>query len=264
MDTISSDHETQPDSNEQEASPADDSEEIEHEGQKYKIPKALKDAFLRQSDYTRKTQELAEQRKEAEAARERFIKADSELVEAKAQEKAIDAQLQQFSQVDWNQFSETDPVKAQQLFFQFQQLKDLKQQAAQKTAQLEQTRTLEKQQETVKRYEQGQEVLKRDIPNWGPETAQKISDFAAKEYGFSQEELRQIYDPRLVKLFHSAMVGSQLVKQATKPASSQPTQPIKPTAKVGGSNTPVRKAMDDNMATKDWMKARQAQLNKGR
>lgn len=33
-----------------EADDADDSEEIEYEGEKYKVPKSLKDAFLRQSD----------------------------------------------------------------------------------------------------------------------------------------------------------------------------------------------------------------------
>jgi hypothetical protein len=46
------------------AAPLDDFEEIEYgEGQKYAVPKALKGAFLMQADYTRKTQELAEQRR---------------------------------------------------------------------------------------------------------------------------------------------------------------------------------------------------------
>ena len=31
------------------------SEEVEHEGRRYRVPKALKDAFLRHADYTRKT-----------------------------------------------------------------------------------------------------------------------------------------------------------------------------------------------------------------
>ena len=32
-----------------------DDEEIDYEGEKYKVPKKLKDAFLRQADYTVKT-----------------------------------------------------------------------------------------------------------------------------------------------------------------------------------------------------------------
>lgn len=40
----------------------DDSVEIEHEGQKHRVPKALKDSFMRHGDYTQKTQQLAQER----------------------------------------------------------------------------------------------------------------------------------------------------------------------------------------------------------
>ena len=42
-------------------------EEVEYEGKRYALPKELKDAILRQSDYTRKTQELAQQREQSTA-----------------------------------------------------------------------------------------------------------------------------------------------------------------------------------------------------
>lgn len=42
--------------------------EIEHEGKKHRIPAELKDAILRQSDYTRKTQEVAHERQVVQAA----------------------------------------------------------------------------------------------------------------------------------------------------------------------------------------------------
>ena len=44
--------------------------EVEIDGKTYKLPPELKDGFLRQADYTRKTQELAEQRRRMEAERE--------------------------------------------------------------------------------------------------------------------------------------------------------------------------------------------------
>ena len=44
--------------------------EIEVDGQVWLAPPALKSAFLRQADYTRKTQELAERRREAQAEHE--------------------------------------------------------------------------------------------------------------------------------------------------------------------------------------------------
>src|SRR5262249_26454182 len=39
------------------------------DGQKYRVPKALRDGFLRQADYTRKTQDVASQRRQVEADR---------------------------------------------------------------------------------------------------------------------------------------------------------------------------------------------------
>jgi hypothetical protein len=47
-------------------------EEIEHEGRKYLVPKALKPLLLMQADYTRKTQEVAEQRRAVMAERLRI------------------------------------------------------------------------------------------------------------------------------------------------------------------------------------------------
>ena len=49
-----------------------DDEEIEHDGAKYKVPKPPKEAFLRQADYTTKTQTLAEERRSFEAAQQQF------------------------------------------------------------------------------------------------------------------------------------------------------------------------------------------------
>src|SRR5258708_13030373 len=40
--------------------PVDDTEEVEHEGQKYRVPRAVKPLLMLHSDYTRKAQELAD------------------------------------------------------------------------------------------------------------------------------------------------------------------------------------------------------------
>ena len=46
-----------------------DEVEVDYNGKSYCLPPELKDALLRQADYTRKTQELAEGRRALEAAR---------------------------------------------------------------------------------------------------------------------------------------------------------------------------------------------------
>ena len=55
------------DDNPIESEPADETDEIEKDGQKYRIPKALKDNFLMHRDYTHKTQALAEKERQIDA-----------------------------------------------------------------------------------------------------------------------------------------------------------------------------------------------------
>lgn len=239
----------------------DDTEEIEHEGQKYRIPKALKSALMMNADYTRKTQEVAELRRAAEAERTRYSQANAEHVQALAAVHSIDQQLQQYQQVDWQRLSDEDPIQAQKLWMQYTQLKDSRQQIAGHVQQMEQQRAFETQQATAKRIEEGQAILKRDIPNWGPETARQINDFAAKEFGFQPQELAQVTDPRVVKILHAAMVGAQLVKKQQEGTSSSQQPAAKPVTKVGGNNAPARRDMNA-MPIGDWMKARNEQLRK--
>lgn len=243
----------------------DDSEEVEHEGQKYRIPKALKSALMMNADYTRKTQELADLRRSAETERTRYQQASAEHVQALAAVHSIDQQLNQFQQVNWQQLSDEDPIQAQKLWMQYTQLKDSRQQIAGQVQQMEQQRAFETQQATAKRIEEGQAILKRDIPNWGPDTARQINDFAAKEFGFQPQELAQVIDPRVVKILHAAMVGTQLVKKQQEGAKSGANQAadIKPVTRVGGNNAPARRDMH-SMPIGDWMKARSEQLRKSK
>jgi hypothetical protein len=95
---------------------------------KLKLPKSqaekLRLAAMRQADYTRKTQELAEARKAFEAERQSIGQADEQEFNARAAITVLDRQLAQFANVNWNQWQETDPFEAQKAFMQFQQLKD--------------------------------------------------------------------------------------------------------------------------------------------
>ena len=56
----------------EEMEPPPELEEVEHEGKKYQIPKPLKGALLMQADYTRKTQEVAEQRRAVEEQQRQY------------------------------------------------------------------------------------------------------------------------------------------------------------------------------------------------
>ena len=245
--------------------PDDESEEVEHEGRKYVIPKALKSALMMQADYTRKTQEVAETRRALEAQQAQIqqqAQTQREYLQDAAKIVALNEQIQQFDQVDWNTLNEQDPVKAQQLWINYSRLKDARNDALGQLQQKEQQRALQAQQEAAKRLEESNAALSREIKGWGPELAGKLRDFAVGKLGFTAQEMGQVTDARIVKLLHRAYLGDQLVSKQVAGATQKPTQVVKPVRTVGG-NAPAGKD-PGRMSTDEWMRHRNEQLRKSR
>lgn len=218
----------------------DDSEEIEFEGKAYKVPKELKGALLMHSDYTRKTQEVAEQRRAVEERaqalqmQERLM---SQTLEQRVELHSLQKQIAQYEQIDWQSLADTDPVQATKLNIQYQQLQrqaGMKYQELQQAqAQTEQLTANQRQQMLV----QAQSELKARLPDFTPQTAEKIKA-TARDYGISQQELDSLIDPRYVHVLHDAMKWRSLqaekpkamqkvaeAPRAIKPQSKQPARP---------------------------------------
>lgn len=244
----------------------DDSEEVDYEGAKYKVPKALKPALMMHRDYTQKTQEVAEQRKAVEAEREAIAnqaKAHQEYIQEFAQVVAIDNALKQYEKVDWQQLNAQDPVQAQSLWFQYQQLDKARNAAVGQIQQKEATRrqqeeqkALEAKQATAKQIQECYATAAKEIKGWGPELIKQL-DKTANELGFTNDELSQVKDPRFIKLLHEAHLGRQLLKKQTPPTQKQQTPP-KPVPQVGGS-APARKD-PERMDMNEWVKSRRKEL----
>ena len=247
-----------------EGDPSDDlSEEIEHEGRKYQVPKALKDAFLRQADYTRKTQEVAELRRAVEAERQ-FVRQTGEAeVAARAQLTAIDQQLAYYQRIDWDAWEDQDPFEAQKGWRQFQQLQNARAQSAGQFAQIAQHRHLVQQQETARLIEDGRAVLARDIKEWSPQLAETLLDHGVRQYGFQRGEIEEFTDPRMVKVLHDAWQYRKLTgrqQQAQRHAAAQGAQPA---ARVGASASPPA-GLADNLSVDEWARRRNEQVRKRR
>jgi hypothetical protein len=200
---------------------ADDFVETEFEGKAYKVPKELKEALLRQADYTKKTQEVAETRKQVEeraqllAAQERVLQVNFD----KAVElREIQQRLSQYEQVDWQSLVDHDPVQATKLNLAYQQLQ---REAAQKQQEFQQV-AQQREQLNAHQLQQTLEVAKKDllarIPDFGAEVAAKIKE-SGKAYGLSAAELESVIDPRYVHVLHDAMKWRAL--QAQKPQAMQ-------------------------------------------
>jgi hypothetical protein len=239
----------------------DDSEEVEHEGQKYKVPKALKPLLLMQADYTRKTQDLAEQRRVFETERQQVGQATHDELNAFAQATSIQQQLAAFQRVDWNAWNDQYPFEAQKAFMQFQQLKDAHQGALGQLQFARQQRLSMAQQETARRIEQGRQQLATEISGWNDDLKAKLIGFAA-EYGFSRDELDDLEsDPRVAKVLHAAFQGRDATRKTQQAQRHLAAQQAQPAATVKAHKAPPT-GLDDRLSAGEWLKRRNAQLQK--
>lgn len=209
---------------------------IEFDGKQYQVPKAIKPGFLMQADYTRKTQEVANQRRELEQGFQRLqqqSKTSQEEMQLRAADLAIDAQLQHYAQVNWDQLWATDPVGAPQQWARYQQLEKTKQQIGQELAGHERTRSQNAQQETVKRFEQTHEYAKTKIPGWTPELDKQIISWA-KNQGATDENILSAMSPMVYKMLYLARIGEQTLSKKPAAQTKQPN----PTTVIGGKSNP--------------------------
>lgn len=221
-------------------------------------------------DYTKKTQEVAEQRKALEALQEQ-VKAQEavlqqtnqlsgELMEDVAKITTLDQQLAQYQNVDWAKLSDSDFVEAQKLFFTYNQLQQDRNSLVSQFETKRQQYASQQQQIIAEKVKQGKEILAKEIPNWSPETTQEIVS-VGKDYGFTDAELNSIIDPRHVKVLHDAMQWRKLqsknsvtkkkvasAKPVVKPGSKDPTRVASSNAKK--MREQLRKTGSSDLASK--------------
>lgn len=233
----------------------DESEEVEFEGKAYKVPKEIKLALLRQSDYTQKTQEVAEQRKAVEQLTQ--VVEQRQRVMLQTFDKAVELReiknrLSQYEQIDWQSLAANDPTQATQLHIAYQQLQ---REAQNKNGELQQVSNQLQQLTEAQRQQKladGEQYLKTHIPDFSAKTAAEIASVATKHYGITPAELKAISednpDARFVHVLHDAMKWRAL--QAAKPQAmqkvTQAPKVIKPAA------TPPKQR--NNLAALDRLK----------
>lgn len=236
------------DSNETETVEEQEEERIiklKHDGVELEKPESEIIALAQQGfDYTQKTQKLADERKyvetmaktikEHEVAFQKQVAVQGALIQEIAEITAIDKQLGQYQNLNWQQLSDSDPVEAQKLFFAYNQLQVQRGQAI--TAINNRKQELDNVQKSAldKHLELGRQKLEKEIPGWNQDMAKEIAATGV-EYGFSHDELSNLTDPRAVKLLHDAAQWRKL--QASKPVVDKKVATASPTVKPGAKNS---------------------------
>jgi hypothetical protein len=194
----------------------------------------LQKGYSRTQDYTRKTQQIAEVRKQVEH--------ETQAVRAEREQYAqllgaLQAQLQSSEpQVDLERLYHEDPIEwvRQKEVMRERQEKlgaiQFEQQRLSQVSQYEQQRAMEAQ------LASQQEALLAALPDWkDPKKAKAEKALvieSAKAAGFSDEDLKSVYDHRLVLLLRKAAMFDQMVskRQGIKPVVNNGPRPAKPGA----------------------------------
>jgi hypothetical protein len=206
--------------------------EVEFGGKQYKLPPELKDALMAQSDYTQKTQEVAEQRRLVDL-QATTLKKQSQFQKEVAPELQtlghLDLEIAKYQKLDWASLDTDTLMRARMALDQLKDQKTQVQSEVQKKAQEFEQGMNQLRQQSI---EKGNEYLKKVIPAWGPEIQKQIIDYGLKE-GYSGVELDQITDPRVIKALWKSSQWDKL--QSQKGATQQKVSNVPPVKKPGAS-----------------------------
>ena len=197
----------------------------------------LQRGYSRQQDYTRKTQELSQERKTLEQQQAELAQRDAVYSQLLPKMEAqIMGDIE--NEPDWAKLSEEDPiayVREKQVWDQ----KKEKLQAVQAEQQRLQQEAAVKQQEQVQQMvEFGQKKLLEIVPEWSDEKIankekSEIRNYAIETLGFSPQEMDQVYDYRALLGLRNAWLQGQTASAAKK----KPTQKASVRAGKPGAST---------------------------
>lgn len=206
-----------------------DEVEVEYEGETFKVPAKLKDAVLRQADYTKKTTEVANQRREVEQQRE-LVAAASRSVESIAALTVIDQQIKQLQQVDITGWSQ-DQINAAEL-----RLLGLQRQAETLTSQITEAQTQQEQHEAAEMAKQRDAAIaeaSKSIPKFTDERRTELETLAV-ELGIDADAIKSITSAAEYKVLHYADIGRKFAQRQSQAAKMKAAQAGNPSARVGG------------------------------
>lgn len=221
--------------------------EVEVNGERIKV-KDLKSGYLRQSDYTRKTQELAQQRQHAEG------QVRSELTAQYSEHLRTIEQnlLDHFPQEpNWLQLAEDNPAQyAVERESWNKRLSDLAG-IRQLRAQQEQVAQTQRQAATAQAQAEAYDKLVQLHPEFARTSDGKVSpastelvNFAVNEVGLSEELLQSVTDARLFSLMYDAMRFRRMKAQEPKAIQAVASKP--PLAKPGVTTGKATLAQTDH------------------
>lgn len=176
----------------------------------------LKAGYLRQADYTRKTQQVAEMRKQGEEALQQFEQHNNVVAEHLSLAlDVLEPQLAELAATNWEELASSDPYEYAEKRAQF----DFAQQRMAQVKQAAQARVAEHQQLKERKMAEYRakeaQALQMSIPDLadpkvGGKYANAIRDYAIESVGLSEQEAGNIMDHRMIVVLDKARKFDEL------------------------------------------------------
>jgi hypothetical protein len=176
----------------------------------------LKNGYQRQADYTRKSQALAEQRKETEQ-----IQSERQRLEQERQmyanglqmlQEQQSSKLQEFESIDWTALKADDPYQYMLKKDEYRDAQEKVQNVQQQQVLIQQEQAEEAQKARAHFVQQEYNRLVEALPEWNDQesTIKKDVQEYARSVGFLPEEINQLADHRSVLIIKKAMEYDKL------------------------------------------------------
>ena len=206
--------------------------------------------YSRQSDYTKKTQELAEERRNIESGMEQYKSELAGLQQERQQYvdaltqviQSSTAGLETYSNVDWAALKEEDPIEYITKRDEYREMQE-RVRSQQHTMQIEQQKQAAQMQQVKKQllHDEHSKLVEK-VPEWGQPDSQKamaieIRDYAL-EQGFSSEEISSLVDHRSLVVLMKAQKYDAMKKADVK------SKKIKNKPKVVRSGVGIKKTQE--------------------
>jgi hypothetical protein len=236
---------------------------VKVDGKDYEVTEEeLLKGYSRQQDYTRKTQELSEYRKELDQASQFYHQEIQATQEARQNyidsvTTAIETNLtglQEYQNIDWERLKAEDKE-------QFLVKRDEYREAQSNIEQLKQTHQQESQRQNSEHQQQFQQWAQSEhlklvniIPAWGEPEKQKaiakdLREFAFSK-GFNEEEIKQLFDHRSILI----MMQAKAWEDNQRKSRNLKTKKVKKNVKVLKSGKGVEKSASNKAVRHTKMK----------
>lgn len=234
---------------------AEQVEEIEFDfgGNKFKVPKgSIPDEIADQldkftkgtwSDYTRKSQEVAEVRKSVEARAQAVAKLESingEVLNTYSKGLQIKAEIEQLRGIDVDALWQSNPDQARRVSDLMAQKSAEFNATVNKVAQLETGLTQAQEAEAARRAQEGEAVLERRIKGFSQKVPE-IIEYVAQSYGIDKDHAAKVWrqDPASAEMAYKAMMFDRMQSAGKKPAPVPPKSAVPVTAMKAKGASPA-------------------------